>query len=241
MRCFVAIDLPDAIRAALSAAQERLRAAAPRADVRWVDPAAMHLTLKFLGAVPDDRVPAVRDALEATVGGHSPIGLACAGLGVFPGPRRPRVFWAGMTAGLAELGRLARAIETAMEALGFPREARPFAGHVTLGRARSTRGVAPIATALAEAGAQELGAWTAAEVVLFQSHLRSTGARLRGDRAAAARRGPVGRRYLKKSISPSGATAARGVECAIIFGGTCWTSPIERQLGCGEGVTWVST
>jgi 2'-5' RNA ligase len=64
-----------------------------------------------------------------------------------------------------------------MEPLGFPREARPFGGHVTLGRARSNRGVARIAAALGDADPGELGAWTATEVVLFQSHLGRAGAR----------------------------------------------------------------
>jgi 2'-5' RNA ligase len=177
LRCFVAIELPDAVRSALGAAQERLRASAPRADVRWVDPAGMHLTLKFLGKVPAERVGAVRAAVGEVAALHPPMALVCAGLGVFPGPGRPRVFWAGLTGPLAELGRLAREIELAVEPLGFPREARPFTGHVTLGRARSTRGVAHVVEALVEIGSLEFGGWTAGEVVLFQSHLHPTGAR----------------------------------------------------------------
>ena len=177
MRCFVAIDLPDDVRASLGAAQQRLRAAAPRADVRWVDPAAMHLTLAFLGAVPDEQVDGIRDGLAAAVAPYAPIPLVCAGLGIFPGPGRPRVFWAGVTGGLAALGRLAAHVRDAMEPLGFPRETRPFAGHVTLGRARSTRGVARVVRALADAVVPESGAWTVTEVVLFRSHLRPDGAR----------------------------------------------------------------
>ncbi len=177
MRCFVAIDLPGDVRAALGAAQARLRAAAPRADVRWVDPAAMHLTLQFLGTVPDERVDSVRAALAAAVAPHAPIPLVCAGLGVFPGPGRPRVFWAGVTAGLAALGRLVATVARALEPLGFPREPRPFAGHVTLGRVRSPRGASRVVASLAGAGAGEFGAWTATEVVLFQSHLGAGGAR----------------------------------------------------------------
>src|SRR5262249_23574904 len=63
-RCFVAIDPPDDVRHALDATAERLRAAAPRADVRWVSAQSMHLTLKFLGQVPEDRLPQVREAVE---------------------------------------------------------------------------------------------------------------------------------------------------------------------------------
>jgi len=176
VRCFVAIELPDAVRAALGVAQGRLRAAASQADVRWVDPSAMHLTLQFLGAVPDERVESVGRALAAAVGPHAPIPLACVGLGVFPGPARPRVFWAGVTGGLGALGRLVLAIGQEMEPVGFPPERRPFAAHVTLGRARSSRGASRLVSALADTSAA-FGAWTVTEAVLFRSHLRPTGAR----------------------------------------------------------------
>src|SRR5262249_18277242 len=98
MRCFVALDLPDDVRWALDARQARWRAGPPRADVRGVAPAGLHLTLKFLGEVTDERRDAVRAALERVARRTAPIGLACAGLGVFPGPARPRVVWAGVTA-----------------------------------------------------------------------------------------------------------------------------------------------
>ena len=67
MRCFVAIDLAPEVRAVVAAAQAGLRAAAPRAAVRWVDPAGMHLTLKFLGEVPEERLPALQGALTEAV------------------------------------------------------------------------------------------------------------------------------------------------------------------------------
>jgi len=176
MRCFVAIDLPGDVRSALDAAQARLRAAAPRADVRWVAPAGLHLTLKFLGEVTDERRDAVRAALEGVARGTVPIGLACAGLGVFPGPARPRVVWAGVTAGLRELGALAAAVERALEPLGFLPERRPFRGHATLGRVRSPRSVGALMRALEGGPGTVFGSWTASDVVLYRSHLRPTGA-----------------------------------------------------------------
>src|SRR5262245_24351253 len=175
MRCFVALDLPDDVRAALERAQERLRVAAPKADLRWVAPASLHLTLKFLGQVADDRAAAVRAAVEDVARATSPITLACAGLGVFPGPRRPRVVWAGISSGLREIGVLASTLERALEPLGFPPEGRPFRGHATLGRVRSQRGLAPLTAALEAASGEAFGCWTASEIVLYRSHLRSTG------------------------------------------------------------------
>lgn len=175
MRCFVALDLPADLRSTLEAVQVRLRAAAPRADVGWVAAAGLHLTLKFLGEVTEERRDAVCAALKRVTLRSAPIGLACAGLGVFPGPARPRVVWAGISAGLAELGVLAVAVERALEPLGFAPERRPFRGHATLGRVRSPRGIGPLVAALEAAGRAELGRWTASEIVFYRSHLRPTG------------------------------------------------------------------
>jgi 2'-5' RNA ligase len=177
MRCFVAIDLPDDVRAALGGAQARLRAAAPRADVRWVDPGKMHLTLKFLGEVAEERLGGVRDALDRVTGPTCPFAVACTGLGVFPGPSRPRVVWAGITGGLRELGLLAAQVERVVEPLGFLPERRPFRGHITLGRVRSPRGVGPMTRALEQAGGADFGGRMVTEVVLYRSHLSPKGAR----------------------------------------------------------------
>jgi 2'-5' RNA ligase len=172
VRCFVAIDLPDDVRAAVAAAQERLRAASPRADVRWTAAGAMHLTLRFLGEVAD--VGPVREVLAMVAARHAPIALAGGGLGAFPGLARPRVLWAGITHGIRELGLLAADVERALVPLGFAPEARPFRGHLTLARVRSPRGISRIAD-LIDGDATSFGAWTVTEIVLYRSHLRPAG------------------------------------------------------------------
>ena len=176
MRCFVAIDLTTDVRAAIARAQTRVRTAATHADVRWVDPTQVHLTLKFLGAVVDERVPAVSAALETAVAGSRPVALAAAGLGGFPSLKSPRVLWAGITAGVPDLVQLAAGIDRGLAPLGFPPEARPFRGHLTIGRVRSPRGGRELAAAVGAAGAPAFGSWTAPEVVLYESRLRPTGA-----------------------------------------------------------------
>lgn len=175
MRCFIAVDLSAEVRAAVADVQARVRAAAPRADVRWLDPHAFHLTLKFLGAVPGERVVAVSAALESAVS-EPPLELEARGLGAFPTIRRPRVLWAGIVVGVPRLVTLAAAVERALVPLGFPPEARPFQAHLTLGRVRSPRDAGALAKAIEAEGAVALGAWTASEVVLYQSHLKPTGA-----------------------------------------------------------------
>lgn len=175
MRCFVAIDLPSEVRAALARAQAGLRAAAPEADVRWVDPAAFHLTLKFLGTVQDARVPEVSAAVEEVAAAVAEISITAAGLGAFPSANRARVVWAGLADGVPALADLAGAIDQRLAVLGFAPEMRAFRGHLTIGRVRTPRGARPLAAALA-AGARAFGGWTASEVALYESRLRPTGA-----------------------------------------------------------------
>lgn len=177
MRCFVAVEMPDAVREALAATAERLREAAPRADVRWVPPGSMHLTLRFLGEVPEPWLEALVGALAGVAGGHSPIALRLAGVGTFPGPSRPRVVWAGLADGAAAAGRLAADVDRAVVVLGVRPEARPFRAHVTLGRVRSPRGVRRIVRAIEALADASFGHWTAGEMALLRSHLSPHGAR----------------------------------------------------------------
>ncbi len=135
MRCFVAVDLADEARAAIAAVQAALRAAGPRADVRWVDPAALHLTLKFLGSTDDAQVPQARDAIATVASSHAPFGIGLAGVGAFPNLARPRTMWAGVARGLRELGLLRRRrarrpaarVSPRDASLRRPRDARPGA------------------------------------------------------------------------------------------------------------------
>jgi len=136
IRSFVALDVTPPVRAALQTLVAEL--AATKADVRWVPPAGMHLTLKFLGAVEAAHLDRVHAALAAAVHEQAALQLRVRGLGAFPSLRRPRVLWVGLRgAGLVELARL---VEQTLEPLGFAPEPRPFAPHITLGRVGSLRG-----------------------------------------------------------------------------------------------------
>src|SRR5579875_3292372 len=96
MRCFVAVDLAPGVRAVLARTQEALRRAAPRADVRWTRPEGLHVTLKFLGEVPEARCAEVAAALSGVAAAHRAVGVLARGLGGFPGAARPRVLGAGL-------------------------------------------------------------------------------------------------------------------------------------------------
>ena len=133
VRSFVAIELPDQLKRELVGLVDRLRAGSPPV-ARWVDPTNIHLTLKFLGDVAADRLDAVMAALTVAVGDFAPFRLEVGGLGVFPNPDRVRVVWVAVSGETGRLQTLRRAVDGAMEKLGFPGESRPFTPHLTLAR-----------------------------------------------------------------------------------------------------------
>jgi 2'-5' RNA ligase len=134
VRTFIAVNLSDELRARAAEVQRELRAAAP--SVKWVDPAGMHFTLKFLGGVEAAQVDRVIAANASALDGQTEFDLSLMGVGAFPRPGAPRVVWLGVTAGGDRMAELARLIETAMTPLGFEPEKRPFSAHMTLGRVK---------------------------------------------------------------------------------------------------------
>lgn len=174
MRLFLAVNLPGEVRQTLWDATAALRAAS--LPVRWVRPESMHLTVKFLGDVPDDREAAIVAGLEAAVVGAKPFTLDVGGFGAFPNPGRPQVVWIGVDA-MPPLEILQHRVEREMERLGFPLEGRPFHPHLTLGRVRKNvrpRDVPNMETALAELACQ--ATVPVRSLDLMQSTLRSDGA-----------------------------------------------------------------
>jgi len=172
LRVFVALDIPDTVRNALADFTGRLQKICPTA--RWTRLEGIHVTLKFIGHIPDEQLPQIRGAL-ATVHGFEPVQIQFAGLGFFPNARRPRVFWSGMEAGPV-LGELAGAVEAKLAPLGVPPEAREFHAHLTLARFDSTEGLERLRSEVDKAGRIEFGSTTVGEFQLYRSVLKSTGA-----------------------------------------------------------------
>jgi 2'-5' RNA ligase len=137
LRLFVACELPDAVRDGLRRVQSDLRRD-DRAGLRWVRPEGIHLTLKFLGGVAEERLGDVRSALAAAIGPFE-LHVRPATVGSFPasgmaGGARLRVVWVGLAGDVEGLAALAGQVDGALAPLGFPRERRPFAAHLTLAR-----------------------------------------------------------------------------------------------------------
>jgi 2'-5' RNA ligase len=179
LRLFVALEPPDAVRRRLAAVQEatRVAAGAHAAEIRWAPAVQVHLTLQFLGAVPEERLEAVRAAVREAAAASRPLRLAVHGAGGFPSSRRPRVVWAGVEDDAGGLAALAAGLGRALAPLGFPAEGRPFSPHLTLGRSRDPRGARGLGGAITAASALEPVPWRATEVVLFRSTLGPGGAR----------------------------------------------------------------
>jgi 2'-5' RNA ligase len=133
MRVFVAINLSQQEKSRLEAAARPLRES--RFPIRWVPAPNVHLTLKFLGEVEEDRLPALYAAADGAAAGLEGFDMAANGFGAFPSLRRPQVVWAGVEDN-PPLSDLQERVEAALEALGYERERRRFHPHLTLGRAR---------------------------------------------------------------------------------------------------------
>lgn len=139
MRLFVAIDLSDDTRAQLrdvrSALERRLAAATRAPRVTWVADAAAHVTVKFIGEVPDAIGHEVRAALTAPIS-CEPYDLEFSGVGAFPNSRRPRVVWIGATKGQEETARVAAAVNARLTPIVGAAEDRPFRAHLTVARVK---------------------------------------------------------------------------------------------------------
>ena len=179
IRAFIAIPLPDQVLAQLADLERHLERKMPSGSVRWVRPEGIHLTLKFLGDTPADKVPDIKQALAA-VAHHAP---ACSftveGLGCFPNPRRPRVVWVGVQEPTGRLAALQDAVEEVIAPFGYPPEGRGFTPHLTLGRVRrkvSRSDVAQVGEVVTRTSVGLLGEVAVDSFALIRSVLKPSGA-----------------------------------------------------------------
>ncbi len=172
MRLFVALAISQELRESLASLIQTLRQAdsAPR----WVNPANLHLTLKFIGEVPTERLTPITEALVAVRGGQRLV-LQLRGLGFFPNARRPTVAWGGLEPA-EPLAQLAEKIDRKLAAVGVQREDRPFVPHLTVGRFKQTRVSRALAEQIEKQQNRTWGSVSANEFHLIESKLKSSGA-----------------------------------------------------------------
>jgi 2'-5' RNA ligase len=178
-RLFIAVTIPEEVKAKMEEAQAELRCALPERVVRWTKRGQFHLTLRFLGDVDAPRVEALRDALRAACHGFSALRLRAQGVGFFPDLRFPRVGWVGVNDQADQLPRLQQAVEAATRDFTAEEPGERFTGHVTLARLKGLKRPEAEALGLAAAGMAErlFGQWTAYKIELMRSELSPKGAR----------------------------------------------------------------
>jgi len=173
IRTFVAVGLDEELRSGISAVAERVKKLAP--NVKWVAPGNLHVTLKFLGNVREDRIAGIGAALDEVAREIVAFDLSVSGLGVFPNPRKPRVVWVGIEEGRDQLVALAGAVEDRLARAGFEKESKPFKTHITIGRVKEGRPVGDLTDGLAGIDADKIGAQRVDSVIVMESMLKPEG------------------------------------------------------------------
>ncbi len=173
MRTFIAIELPERVKKKIELAQAPLKKT--KAFVSWVKPGNIHVTLKFLGEVPEDKINDVFLATEKALEGAKKFRLRLKGMGAFPDFRRPRVIWIGAEKGEEELSYLAERVEEETEKIGFPKENRKFSAHFTIGRVKSPKNIENL-TEMVKSSDFSTDVIDVNEVVVMRSQLHPAGA-----------------------------------------------------------------
>jgi 2'-5' RNA ligase len=178
LRVFLAIALTGSIQSGLRELSEELKAKFEGLPLRWAPVENIHLTLKFIGDVPEGMLAVIEEGARKQVGLVEPFDITVGGLGVFPNARRPRIVWVGVQ-GAEGLRTLQDGIESEMNRLGFPPEERAFSPHLTLARVQRKAGnrqVQEIGDLVSAEGIRLIGGMRVETVSLFRSHLKPSGA-----------------------------------------------------------------
>jgi RNA 2',3'-cyclic 3'-phosphodiesterase len=178
MRLFVAVEIDDHARRVAEATAEALRVAiGPALKARWVPVENMHLTVRFIGHVEDERAPAVIEALTPPLD-IPQFDIELGGCGVFPPSGPPRVLWIGLTHGLAGLAVMHEAFNRRLLPFGFEPESRPFSAHLTLARIKNAPGGAGrVVREVLRQMTPPIATSHVVRATIFRSHLSSKGPR----------------------------------------------------------------
>ena len=171
-RAFLAIDIPDEIRRALTTTQGKLKQ--ERAHVGWVLSHNFHVSLAFLGDILTEDAEIVTEIMDQATRAALPFPLVVSQLGTFGRPRSPRTIWAGIEASQS-LTRLQEMLVDPLHQLGLHQETRPFHAHVTLGRVRSARGRQALSERITKLEQTSFGQFTVTTVILMKSALTPDG------------------------------------------------------------------
>ena len=178
-RLFIAIALPEPVKQAIERTQNELRTELPAKSVRWTRREQFHLTMRFLGSVDVQDVDRLNEAVRRACAGSGVLQLRAAGIGVFPGVRRPRVVWAGVDDRGGRLAGLQRSIEAATATFTDEPPQEKFSGHITLARCRDINRTeaSRLATIVDNLANRSFGEWSANAVEIIRSETLPGGSR----------------------------------------------------------------
>lgn len=174
IRTFIAIEIPLLIREKISEFQDELKR--NQASIKWIKTDNIHITLKFLGNIDENRITDIAQAIDKVTEQIRPFSIEVAGAGVFPNYKKPRVIWVGAKSEEDVLKIVAKKIEQEMHNLGFEKEKRSFQAHLTMGRVKGWQGIDAVIKKLEEKHNFSGGIFVAKEIVLMRSDLKPTGA-----------------------------------------------------------------
>ena len=173
IRTFIALEISDKVRDELSRIESMLKKV--DANVKWVKPDSVHLTLKFLGYIDEEKVQVISKHLENIASGSHPFKMVLEKIGVFPHWNYPKVVWVGISEVAGEAKEIAAMVDEAMAGEGFEKEKRPFSPHLTIGRVRGPQNKLELQKAADSVEVQPTSS-DITKIVLFKSDLTREGA-----------------------------------------------------------------
>jgi 2'-5' RNA ligase len=173
IRLFIAIPIDTSLKKKFNNLTSELKTFS--ADIKWVEEENFHITLKFLGETPGDKLQQIIAQCEKPISKIETFNMNFKGIGAFPNLRYPKVIWIGISEGHKQLIELANSIEEPLQILNFPKEKRPCSPHLTLGRVRSPKGLINLTNELKKLSVFEGGSMKVSEVHLMKSVLTKKG------------------------------------------------------------------
>ena len=170
-RTFIALEIKENIKELLASVQQKI--GSKTGGIKWVKPNNLHLTLKFLGPTPEDKIEDISAVLEKVAGGLARFNVFVSGLGAFPSINDPKVIWAGLKADDV-LYKLQKDLDISLESLGFAREKRSFSPHLTIGRVRDNMAKKKLREVFEQVRA-ETGSSKAENITFYKSDLMPEG------------------------------------------------------------------
>ena len=173
LRCFISIELPEELKKNIYGYIEKLKAAG--ADVKWIPPENLHLTLKFLGDTTEELLKSINERLIPLSKSYDKFSLQISGAGAFPNIKYPRIIWLGVRDS-EEIIKLQHDIDESMAGLGFEKDDKQFTPHLTIGRVISLRNKDALIKELATLKDMGFGKIGVDNITMMKSELKPGGA-----------------------------------------------------------------